>query len=225
MMAFWPLLVVSSLFMLLDWLAVWRCWVSVETFAKPGVMIVLMAWFWETTQLAPPAGWFLVGLFFSLAGDILLLPPAVRFMPGLAAFLLGHLAYLTGFNQSLPPFSWGILPIIAVLGAAAAWLYRRVSAALARHNTGPVLLAAVTVYSLALTLMAISASLTLVRPEWGLVPALITTAGALLFFASDSMLALDRFVAPIPNGRVYIHATYHLGQLGLVFGLALHLAK
>jgi uncharacterized membrane protein YhhN len=195
----------------------------VETFAKPAVMIVLMAWFWETTQLAPPAGWFLVGLFFSLMGDIFLLPPAVRFMPGLAAFLLGHIAYLTGFNQSLPPLSWGILPIVAVLTAAAVWLYRRVSAALERHHGGTVLPAAVGVYSLALTLMVISASLTLVRPDWSLFPALVTTAGALLFFASDSMLALDRFVAPIPNGRVFIHATYHLAQLGLVLGLASHL--
>ncbi len=225
MMAFWPLLVVAGLFMLLDWLAVWRCWVSVETFAKPAVMIVLMAWFWETTQLAPPAGWFLVGLFFSLMGDILLLPPAVRFMPGLAAFLLGHIAYLTGFNQSLPPLSWGILPIVAVLTAAAIWLYRRISAALDRRHSTPVLRAAVGVYSLALTLMAISASLTLLRPDWGLVPALVTTAGALLFFASDSMLALNRFVAPIPHGRVYIHATYHLGQLGIALGLASQLAK
>jgi uncharacterized membrane protein YhhN len=43
--------------------------------------------------------------------------------------------------------------------------------------------------------------------------------GALLFVGSDSLIAWDRFVRPVPGARVAIMVTYHLGQAGLVLSL------
>lgn len=48
--------------------------------------------------------------------------------------------------------------------------------------------------------------------------------GGMLFFLSDTMLAYDRFVKPIPNGRLWVRITYHLGQILIISGAALQLA-
>jgi len=63
---------------------------------------------------------------------------------------------------------------------------------------------------LVISLMVISALGTLI-------PAAII--GALLFFASDAVLGWNRFVQPLPNARIIIMTTYHLGQIGLVLAL------
>ena len=44
-------------------------------------------------------------------------------------------------------------------------------------------------------------------------------AGAALFVVSDAVLALNRFVRPIPRGDVAVHVTYHLAQGLLVLSL------
>jgi hypothetical protein len=43
--------------------------------------------------------------------------------------------------------------------------------------------------------------------------------GALLFVASDVILAWMKFVSPVKNGRVWNIALYHLGQFGLIAGV------
>src|SRR5205085_1515979 len=48
----------------------------------------------------------------------------------------------------------------------------------------------------------------------------LAIAGAVLFFASDTLIAWNRFVAPRPWMRLAIIVTYHLGQGGLVLSLA-----
>ncbi len=49
---------------------------------------------------------------------------------------------------------------------------------------------------------------------------ILAAAGAALFFASDSLLALERFVRQISWGRVAVMIAYHLGQAGLILSLA-----
>jgi len=43
--------------------------------------------------------------------------------------------------------------------------------------------------------------------------------GAALFVVSDTILAVNRFVRPIPHGDVAVHLTYHLAQGLLVLSL------
>ena len=77
------------------------------------------------------------------------------------------------------------------------------------------MLAPVAMYSVVLSLMLYSAWTTLLRPEWGKTRAWLAAIGASLFFISDSMLAWDRFVTSFPKARLWIHVTYHLGQMAL----------
>ena len=43
--------------------------------------------------------------------------------------------------------------------------------------------------------------------------------GAALFVVSDTILAVNRFVRPLPHGDVAVHLTYHLAQGLLVLSL------
>ena len=43
--------------------------------------------------------------------------------------------------------------------------------------------------------------------------------GSLLFYASDALIAVNKFIEPQPWGRLAIITTYHLGQIGLVLSL------
>jgi hypothetical protein len=62
----------------------------------------------------------------------------------------------------------------------------------------------------------------LIRPDWSTGPALLSSAGALLFFASDGLLAWNKFVEKLRYGKLLVIITYHLGQVLIVLGAALH---
>ena len=56
----------------------------------------------------------IAGLLFSITGDIFLMLPDVKFLPGLISFLFAHIAYILGFNSSIPDLSFAGL-ILAIL--------------------------------------------------------------------------------------------------------------
>lgn len=215
---------IALLVALLDWIAVALKWKSLEYFAKPGVMLALLAWMWQSGTITGQAIWFAAGLFFSLAGDVFLMLPREQFLAGLGAFLLAHLAYLSGFNASLPPFNLASLIPAVLLGLVAGQIYRGISAGLAASNHDKLRLP-VMIYSGAISLMLLSALLTLVREEWSAGPALLVSAGALLFFLSDTFLAWNKFVAPLAYGKLRVIITYHLGQILIVIGTILHFSS
>ncbi len=54
------------------------------------------------------------GLVCSLAGDIFLMLPADRFLPGLIAFLFAQLCYITAFAADINSLSWWPLILLVV---------------------------------------------------------------------------------------------------------------
>jgi uncharacterized membrane protein YhhN len=204
-----------------DWYAVARRHRALEMAAKPATLIaiILAAWLLRAgPHDAWQAGFFLAGLALSLAGDVALLLPGTRaFLAGLVAFLLAHLAYIAGLNPAPPPAAALVLvPVVAVV-----WLmlFRAIAVGLRRSGeTG--LLAPVAVYSVVLALMLLSAWATLFRPEWSAARRALVIAGATLFFASDTLLAWNRFVGPAAGGRLAVMVSYHLGQLALAASIA-----
>jgi uncharacterized membrane protein YhhN len=48
----------------------------------------------------------------------------------------------------------------------------------------------------------------------------LAIAGSVLFFASDTLIAWNRFLRPRPWMPLAIIVTYHVGQTGLVLSLA-----
>ena len=81
------------------------------------------------------------------------------------------------------------------------------------------------IYLLVICMMLFSSVLTLFRPDWILPAAGLAATGGILFFISDNLLVINRFIKPFPNARLWVRICYHLGQLGLITGVlhnALH---
>jgi alkenylglycerophosphocholine/alkenylglycerophosphoethanolamine hydrolase len=214
------LIIFAFLFAALEVLAVWKGWLQLEIIAKPAVMVCLFVWLFITAGLQGPLLWFGIGILFSLAGDIALLFEDRFFLPGLLAFLLAQIAYLIGFNLPFPQTSgyWS-LAIAVVLGLSAERLLRRIVEGV--RGTKEQLVRPVLIYGICITLMLFSALLTLFRPDWAPTPAYLASLGALLFYLSDIVLAWNKFVVPIQNGRTLNIGLYHLGQIAIVVGVAM----
>jgi uncharacterized membrane protein YhhN len=210
----------------IDWFAVVRQWKSLEYIAKPAVIIILIAWLGLIVGIHGNIIWFLLGLVYSLFGDIFLMLPKERLIFGLIAFLLAHLAFTLGFYDKLPPISVPGLIVVILVAVPAAQLYRRISEGLLTKGYTE-LRRPVLVYTIVTGCMLVSALWTLVRPEssWKTFPALLVSSGALLFFISDSLIAWNRFVTSLPNGRLKGMITYHLAQIAIVLGAAINFSQ
>ena len=154
--------------------------------------------------------WIAAGaLLFSLTGDALLMFEGF-FIPGLVSFLLAHACY------------------IALLRGDAPWLA-------SRKALTCILLLAAAMYAL-LWLGGLPAALrlpvlayvgviaTMAAQAWGRhsvlrnPASLLVAAGASLFMLSDSLLAINRFVQPLPWAAVGVLATYYAAQALILHG-------
>lgn len=146
-----------------------------------------------------------LGLLCSLAGDIFLMLPTDRFIAGLVSFLLAHLAYIVAFSMAadttLSPRSVALLLPLLLYGAI---VYRRLWPRLG-SLAPPVL-----IYMLVIVAMAWRA-----LDLWAqtrTMGALAAAFGAIIFVASDSLLASNRFVGKFAAAQALILGTYFVAQ-------------
>ncbi len=151
--------------------------------------------------------WIVIGLVFSLAGDVALLWPVQGFLVGLVAFLLGHASYLVALTRRVKflasPPAFGVWAIVAASVLAGLW------AGVPAELRAPVL-----VYVCALAAMAAQAtSVWLARrghvdaARWRSV-----AIGGALFVLSDAILATDKFVGGIPMPTLWNLSIYWVAQ-------------
>lgn len=192
---------------------------NLEFFAKPAVLIFLLAGLYTATGLRGNTLWFGLGLVFSLVGDVLLINPSDRmFLLGLIAFLFTHIFYIIGFKEELLQFTgWSFVLLFFIAINGFRLLRRIVGAMRARSENG--LVNPVIVYSLFISLMLFAALSTIFDVAWKTSAAFFVSVGAFLFYLSDLILAWNKFVSPVRNGRILNIITYFLGQLGLIAGV------
>ena len=157
-------------------------------------------------QHGPYRRWILAGLWLSLLGDVFLMLAADAFVPGLASFLLAHLAYIAALRRGVGIGAlWWSAPLLAAYAAANL-------AVLWPHLPAP-LRVPVIAYTVVLASMAAIALARAGRPPRGARHGTgVAALGALLFVASDSLLAWDRFAGPLPHAVVGVLATYYAAQ-------------
>ncbi len=197
----------------LDWAAVHTKSKGLEYLCKPGCMVLLIA---AAAALDPVDDTArtaaVVALSLSAVGDVFLMLRGERpslFLAGLGAFLLAHVAYVAAFSiegLDLAPTVAGV-----VLAAALVLLVGRRVVAAVRRGDEPSMATPVSAYIGVISLMVLTATGT------GDVRA---TLGALLFAASDSLIAEHRFVRERSWQPVTIIVTYHLAQALLVWSFA-----
>jgi uncharacterized membrane protein YhhN len=192
-----------------DWVAVARGHRALEYVCKPLTMVVLIA---ATLALDvdDPAvrAWFVAALVLCLLGDIFLMLPQDLFVPGLGAFLLGHIAYVVGMHVDGVDglrLMVGLVVVAVALAVLGNRILRAVRAGDERALAGPV-----TAYMGVISAMVASAIGT---------GSVVAVAGASSFYASDALIAWNRFIAATRHAGVAIMVTYHLGQIGLVLSL------
>ncbi len=150
----------------------------------------------------------LLALLFSAGGDILLsLTFSHHFIAGLGSFLLAQLVYAGIFFALRNGLRRTIKQVIS-LGAVG---YAAVMAA-AILPAEPVLKIAVSSYLLVITCMAVSAT-------WAWRQSPLHMLGAFTFVASDSLIAWNMFVSPVPLSSLLIMSTYYAAQLMLISGI------
>jgi uncharacterized membrane protein YhhN len=214
-------LIMASLFAALEVFAALKNRRKLEYVAKPAVMICLFLWLYSMTGLRGNTLWFGVGILFSLVGDVLLMFSFGRlslFLFGLVAFLLAHVSYITGFRDQLGILNAWSLLLLAILAINASRLIRRILGALRRKGQNKLVIP-VAVYGTVISFMLYTAMSTLYDPTWDAGAALLVSAGAFLFCASDMILAWNKFVSPIKDGRAFNLTAYFLGQMGLIAGV------
>ncbi len=146
----------------------------------------------------------------SLAGDVFLMFPGF-FIPGLVSFLVAHLFYVALFKsgQAWFPHRGALAATLGIGVAMYAFLWA--------GGLPPALRAPVAAYVLVIALMAAQAigRATVLRDA----PSLWVAIGAGFFMLSDSLLATNRFVTPLPMAQVWVLATYYAAQALIVAGM------
>lgn len=149
----------------------------------------------------------IVAVCFSLGGDIALNFTdryKLAFPIGLGLFLLAHIAYIFVFAQQLGSGASLSFIIVFFLLGYVAWLLQTLWPNLGSLRV-PVL-----GYVVAILGMVITAVF-----HTPLSPLLIS--GALIFALSDSFIALDKFVDPLPLRDWLVMGTYYLAQFLIIF--------
>ena len=146
--------------------------------------------------------WILLGLLFSLFGDIFLMLPGDRFIPGLVSFLIAHLFYIAAFSREIVPFDSIIFLVIFFLAAGlfVAYAWRHLG-----KMRMPVAIYATAIASMGWLAAARWDQLQSPAALWGMI-------GAILFVISDTSLAFNRFVKRFRNAQLLILSTYFIAQ-------------
>jgi uncharacterized membrane protein YhhN len=145
----------------------------------------------------------LVALVFSACGDLLL--AFDKFIYGVAAFLLAQLSYALIFKTYWQGITTRWLVSIVLL------MYMLLMAWLLLPSLGDLKIPVIA-YLLAIGVMGFLAVQSSLSIRWAVL-------GALVFIISDSLIAINKFVSPIPFENYWVMSTYYVAQFMLVISL------
>lgn len=193
-----------------------------QTLAKPVLMPVLLSYYFSETGNIQDSlkKWIFLALFFSWAGDVLLMlqgTDEIFFLLGLSAFLIAHIFYCLYFHQiktkeKIKSHPWTLILVV---------LYYSTLMFLLSQYLGEMKIP-VRVYGMVISFMLLLAMHMFYQRD-NLAGKLMLT-GALLFVISDSVLAIDKFYHSFEPAGVLIMITYGLAQWLITTG-AIRYAK
>jgi uncharacterized membrane protein YhhN len=187
--------------------------------AKPLIMISLGLYYLTATTTENRSRTVLLAIIFSLAGDVLLLNPDY-FIGGLIAFLLAHVLYILAYRQHQYEETENALYGIQRIRLAFPIVLAGTGLVVVLFPVLGDLKIPVMVYALVIVVMTLHALFrygrTNVMSFW------MVFIGAVFFMASDSILAINKFLIPLSQGGFWIMFTYITAQYLIVKGLIRH---
>jgi len=209
-------LVGIGLVSLINWVSAWQMRMIPYYITKPIVLIGLILFMVLRVPVTPARLPFLLGLFFSLLGDIFLIPRGTRwFLVGMGAFSVAQLMYIWGFNTSMPPVPVLVVGLVGLL-VGVILIHLLVNRFSGSSSVNRAILPFMKGYGALVLAMVMSALLCLARPAWPDRAAVMAGIGGILFFLSDGMIGLDKLDRRLPRYRFWIIVTYHLAQFLIV---------
>jgi len=197
-------IIFAAVFLVLRWLPFFR----IRPFVK-AAMAFMLAIYCLTAE--PLLGVMAAGFGLSALGDYFLdLRGEKYFLPGLITFFAAHVAfaaYLFGYMVPLSMFTpaqWGISAVLIVLTIS---FYLWLKSALPGDMKIPV-----AAYSAVITIMGITALNTTLA-------SMLVPVGAVLFIASDVVLAVEKFKFKFPLDKKINWMLYASGQIVLAVGV------
>ena len=193
-------------------------WIS-----KPLLMPVLLALFLSNAQhhLSLERICVIVALICSCLGDVLLMNAELDlFLFGLVSFLIAHLSYIMAFlvrmrhegrRRTVSAMIGSSIPFLLYIALIVYIFHPKLTAADGgkQHLFLPIIL-----YTFVIVGMAyISFLRDRQSPGFWLV-----LAGAMFFVFSDSILAFNKFIVPVPTPGLLVMSTYGLGQYLITIG-------
>jgi len=146
-----------------------------------------------------------ISLLFCAAADIALeLASGKYFVVGLGLFLIAHIFFIITFYRDFK-FTTSRIPVIILL-----IVYSMMMAFILTPSLKEMALP-VYIYMTAITLMGIFASLRSAKNDF-------TLFGAIAFIVSDSIIAINKFMMPVPAADYAIMITYDLALFLIVYG-------
>lgn len=145
-----------------------------------------------------------IGLVFCMVGDYTL----QWFLIGLTSFLIGHIFYVLAFsstNERQVP-AWAKIVLLVYGASMAVWIAGTV------FSSGEVVLGIAVIAYIAVIL---TMGWTAIRTG-----STFATIGALLFISSDSYLAINKFVMPLPFSHELIMLTYYSAQILIALSIS-----
>lgn len=190
---------------------------NLDLFLKP-VLVPLLGFGVYFHGKFPSKNILLGALLFSWLGDVILLFAdigEIYFILGLLFFLIAHLMYCVLFNKQTKR-NTTINKVLFAIGSLLIAFYLVGMVLFLMPNLGelkiPVIIYAAVISTM--LLFAFNGSLT-----WKKTGSLYVLAGAVSFVTSDSILAFNKFHAPIEKSSFFIMLTYLVAQYLIVIGI------
>lgn len=168
----------------------------------PMVLIILFA-LWPPIRSTKYYTLICIGLIFCAIGDYTL----QWFIIGLTSFLIGHIFYIAAFSEGRERVPGIVKAILLIYGASMAiWMC---STLFSREET--ILAIAVFAYISVILAMGWMSFRT---------GTLFAKIGAISFIASDSILAINKFILDVPYSHQFIMFTYYGAQIFIALSIA-----
>jgi uncharacterized membrane protein YhhN len=194
--------------------------------SKPLLMIFLAGYYIQNVKKEDRSITVIFALGFSFLGDAFLMYDhlnPIYFMLGLGSFLIAHIIYIVVYKQHVHQSNGDELVGIKRVRIAFPIILAGSGLMIVLFPHLGDLKLPVLVYAMILMLMVLNALFRYNRTSsqsfW------LVFAGALLFMVSDSLLALNKFLMPLPLAGVGIISTYVAAQFLIVEGLLRHLRE
>jgi uncharacterized membrane protein YhhN len=197
-------LIAFVLFCLIDFIGIYLEKQIMINFAKPMLMISLFWYYYSNTKTMNKH--FVLGLFFSFLGDVLLIGSGeIYFILGLLFFLIAHVFYIIMLlkilqKTRLKNFIIAGIPFLLLFLVLINVLY---------DGLGTMKIPVI-VYAMTISFFGVVSLLLYIQTQTKI--SLLLLFGVLIFIASDTILALNLFYEKLSFYPILIMMTYVLAQ-------------